>query len=101
MAIQDLRFFGNAIPALKLYIKSKEYAQKAVAINSKIKEPAQRNVTMGMMLQEMAYYEISLKNYQSAITNIKKHSVFSMMRRQKGLILRGTTTSFWATAIIL
>ena len=76
MAIQDLRFLATQYRLLKLYIKSKEYAQKAVAINSKIKEPAQRNMTMGMMLQEMAYYEISLKNYQSAITNIKKAQRF-------------------------
>ncbi|SIT97927.1 AraC-type DNA-binding protein [Epilithonimonas bovis DSM 19482] len=69
-------FLATQYRLLKLYIKSKEYAQKAVAINSKIKEPAQRNVTMGMMLQEMAYYEISLKNYQSAITNIKKAQRF-------------------------
>ena len=63
-------FLATQYRILKLDIESHKYAQKAIEISKKIKDPESANSTAGLMSQEMAYYEIEKKNYKKSIDYI-------------------------------
>lgn len=63
-------FLATQYRFVKLYSKSKAYSQKALAMIPKIPDPVVANSTTGLMKQELAYYDMAMKNYKSSIQHI-------------------------------
>lgn len=61
-------FLASQYRWLKVYPKSKAYADKAMAAAQKISNPELAANTMGLMYQEKAYGALDQKTYQEAIT---------------------------------
>lgn len=75
-------FLSSEYRILKLYSEAKKYADKTLAACKKIKDPELVNNTSGLMMQEMAYFDIEQKNYKGAIENVKKSQQYFNLTKQ-------------------
>lgn len=57
---------------LGLYDKSKEYADLTLETCKNITNPEAVNSIMGLMMQELAYYNLGKKNYKTSIEKVNK-----------------------------
>lgn len=64
-------FLATQYRNLGLYDKSKKYIDESLKAVNKIEDIRLVNQTMGFIMQEKAYYEIEMTNYQKALLDIK------------------------------
>ncbi|CAM3094892.1 helix-turn-helix domain-containing protein [Elizabethkingia anophelis] len=76
-------FLASQYRIISLYDKSKSYTEKALSAVRYIKDPAESNNVMGLMLQELAHYDIKMKQYKKAIFKLEKaQEKFSLLREK-------------------
>ncbi|RZF61663.1 helix-turn-helix domain-containing protein [Sphingobacterium corticibacterium] len=59
-----------------LFTPAKEYAEKALTVVEKVKDLQIANATKGLVMQEMAYYEMAHKHYEQAIAYIRQSAQY-------------------------
>jgi len=83
-------FLATQYRLMQLYNKSKSYSKKAIGMVSKIEQPETANSTMGLMEQELAYYDQAVKNYRSSIQHIEaSQRYFSHITQNKDFLMAG------------
>lgn len=65
-------FLATQYRIARLFTPAKEYAEKALTIAKKIKDPKMASSTKGLIMQEMAYYEMAHKQYKQAIAYLRQ-----------------------------
>lgn len=65
-------FLATQYRIARLFTPAKGYAEKALVIAEKIKDPQMANATKGLIMQEMAYYEMAHKQHRQAIIYLGK-----------------------------
>lgn len=81
-------FLATQYRILKLYEKSQKYSKKALETSKKIENPEMGNSTMGLMMQEMAYYETEKKNYRKSIDYLNESlKYFSQIIQNKDALI--------------
>lgn len=76
-------FLASQYRIISLYDKSKSYTEKALSAVKYIKDPAESNNVTGLMLQELAHYDIKTKQYKKAIFKLEKaQEKFNLLREK-------------------
>ena len=76
-------FLASQYRIISLYDKSKSYTEKALSAVKYIKDPAESDNVTGLMLQELAHYDIKTKQYKKAIFKLEKaQEKFSLLREK-------------------
>lgn len=75
-------FLATQYRNLGLYDKSKKYIDESLKAVNRIEDIRLVNQTMGFIMQEKAYYEIEMKNYQKALLNIKASQKYFNLTEQ-------------------
>jgi AraC-like DNA-binding protein len=65
-------FLASQYRHLKLTEQSKKYIDETLAYIKEIKDPKIANQTMGLVMQEKAYYDIERKNFKNSILSVNE-----------------------------
>lgn len=75
---------------LRLFNKSRKYCKMGLAISKTIKNFEIANNTMGLMMQEMAYYDIEKQLYSQSLEKIRKAQYYFDQTKNKQVIFYAT-----------
>jgi AraC-like DNA-binding protein len=80
-------FLATQYRLLQLYNKSWSYSTQALKLVDNLTNPDAFNSTRGLMLQELAHYEMARQNYKAAIKYVKASQVhFNLVPRNKDFL---------------
>lgn len=65
-------FLASQYRHLGLSEQSKKYIDDTIGYIKEIKDPKTASQTMGFVMQEKAYYDIEMRNYNNSITSVKE-----------------------------